>query len=59
MTEDKMVGWHDRFNGHESDQTLGDNEGQGNLLCCCSWSCKESDMTEVTEQQQHCSYLNS
>ena len=59
MTEDKMVGWHDRFNGHESDQTLGDNEGQGNLLCCCSWSCKKSDMTEVTEQQQHCSYLNS
>ena len=29
MTEDEMVRWHHQFNGHEFEQTLGDNEGQG------------------------------
>ena len=33
-TEDEMIGWHHRFNGHELEQTLGDSEGQGNLSCC-------------------------
>ena len=47
MTEDEMVGWHHRFNEHELEQTLGDSEGQRNLACCCSWDHKESDMTEV------------
>ena len=28
MTEDKMVGWHHRLNGHESEQILGDSGGQ-------------------------------
>ena len=32
--EDKMVGWHHGLNGHESDQTQGDREGQGSLACC-------------------------
>ena len=27
MTEGEMVGWHDRINGHEIEQTLGDGEG--------------------------------
>ena len=27
VTEDKMVGWYDQLNGHEFDQTLGNNEG--------------------------------
>ena len=31
VTEDEMVGWHHRLNGHEFEQTLGDSEGQGNL----------------------------
>ena len=31
-TEDEMVGWHHRLNGHEFEQTLGDSEGQGNLV---------------------------
>ena len=39
MTEDEMVGWHHRLNGLEFEQALGDNEGQGSLVC------KESDMT--------------
>ena len=29
MTEDEMVGWDHRFNGHEFEQALGDSEGQG------------------------------
>ena len=32
--EDDMVGWHHWLNGHESEQTLGDSEGQGSLTCC-------------------------
>ena len=42
-TEDEMVGWHHRFKGHK--QTLGDGEGQGGLVYCRPWGCKESDMT--------------
>ena len=44
-TEDKMVGWHPRLTGHELEQTLEDNEGQGGLACCSPWGCKELDMT--------------
>ena len=32
MTEGKTVGWHHRLNGHEFDQPLRDNEGQGILV---------------------------
>ena len=46
MTEDEMVGWHHKLNGHEFEQTLGDSEGQGGPVCCIPWSCKELDMTE-------------
>ena len=42
-----MVGWHQRFKGHEFEQALGDSEGQGNLACCSLCSCKESDITEL------------
>ena len=37
MTEDEMVGGHHWLNGHEFEQTLGDNEGQGSLVCCSPW----------------------
>ena len=33
MTEDKMADWHHRLNVQESEQTLGDGEGQGSLAC--------------------------
>ena len=46
MTEDKMLGWHDRLNRHEFEQALGDGEGQGNLACCSLWARKELDMTD-------------
>ena len=45
MTEDEMVGWYHRLNGHEFELTLGGSEGQGSLACCSPWDCKESDMT--------------
>ena len=46
MTEDEMVGWHHRLEGHESEQAPGDGEGQGSLACCSPWNRKESDTTE-------------
>ena len=45
-TEDKMVGWHHRLNGHGFGWTLGVGDGQGGLACCDSWGRKESDTTE-------------
>ena len=45
MTEDEMVGWHHRLNGHEFEQVQGDGEGQGSLACCRPWGCKELDTT--------------
>ena len=44
-TEDDVAGWHRRHNGHESEQTLGDGERQGGLVCCCPWGHSERDMT--------------
>ena len=41
-TEDEMAGWHHWFNGHELGQTLGDGEGQRNLVCCRPWGLEES-----------------
>ena len=33
-TEDEMVGWHHRFNGHGFGWTLGAGDGEGGLACC-------------------------
>ena len=46
MAKGEMVGWHHWFNGHDFEQTPGDGEGQGSLLCYSPWGCKESDTTE-------------
>ena len=47
MTEDEMVGWHHRHEGHEFKQALGVSDRQGGLTCCCSpWDGKESDRFE-------------
>ena len=46
MTEDEMVGWPHQLNGHEFDQALGVGDGQGSLVCCHLWGCKELDTTE-------------
>ena len=45
-TEDKMVGWHHRFNEKEFEQAPGDGEGWGSMVCCSLWGRKESDTTE-------------
>ena len=46
MTEDKMVACHHQLDGHEFEQTLEDNEGQGSLVCYISCGHEESDTTE-------------
>ena len=45
-TEDEMVGWHHRLNGHGFGWTPGVADGQGGLVCCSTWGRKESDTTE-------------
>ena len=49
-----MTGQHHQCNEHELGQLLGDVEGQGGLVCCSPWGCKELEMTRQlnNEQQQ-------
>ena len=51
MTEDDMVGWHQRLNGRKFEKALGDGEGQGSLACCSPWGWKKSD--GLSERQQN------
>ena len=44
MTEDEMAGWHHQLNGNEFEQAPRVGDGQGSLVCCSPWGCKESDM---------------
>ena len=46
MTENEMVGWHHRLNGHEFEWAPGVGDGQGSLVCCSPWGRKELDRTE-------------
>ena len=46
MTEDEMVGWHHRLDGHEFKQAPEVGDGQRGLAHCNSWGRKESDTTE-------------
>ena len=45
-TEDEIVGWHHRLNGHMFEHALGVGDGQGSLVCCNPLGHKELDMTE-------------
>ena len=45
-TEHRGDGWHHQFNAKEFEQTQGDNEGQGSLVCSSPQSHRELDMTE-------------
>ena len=53
MTEDEIIGWHHRLDGHEFEQALGVGNGKGSLACYSPRSMsqspchKESDMTEL------------
>ena len=42
----EMVEWHHQLNESEFEQTLGDSEGEGGLVCCSPRGSKESDTTE-------------
>ena len=46
VTEDEMVGWHHWLDRHEFEQPSGVGDGQGSLVCCSPWGCKDLDMTE-------------
>ena len=46
VTGEEMVGWHLQLDEHEFEQALGVGDGQGSLVCCSPWGCKESDTTE-------------
>ena len=46
MAEDEMVEWDHRLSGHGFGQTPEVGDGQGLLVCCGSWGCKELDMSE-------------
>ena len=41
-----MVGWHHKLNGHELEQALGVDDGQGSLVCCSLKGRKESETIE-------------
>ena len=53
-TEDEMVGWHHRLNGHEFEQAPGVGDGQGGLACCSPWGHRVGHgwATELTEQMR-------
>ena len=61
MTEDEMVGWYHRLDGHEFEQAARVGDGQGSLACGSPWGCKESHMTarlnwtkgETTVHREH------
>ena len=62
MTEDGMVGWHYRLNGHEFEQTLRDGEGQESLACAVhgvakSWTRLSNSTTTMVAQP--CKYTKS
>ena len=44
--EDEIVKYCHQFKGHEFEQTPGDSEGQGGLVCFDSWGREELDTTD-------------
>ena len=56
-TEDEMVGWHHRLDGHEFEHAPGVGDGQGNLACCSPWGRKESDTTKRLNWTELRNYL--
>ena len=51
MTENEIVGLHHQLNGHEIEQSRGDGEVQGSLMCCSPWHYRVRH-DWVTEYQQ-------
>ena len=50
-----MVGWHQRFNGHESEHTLGNSEGQGILAAVHGVAKSWTRLSELQQQVVKCS----
>ena len=48
-TENEMVGWHHRLNGHKFEQAPGDGEGQRSLACLLSMGLQRVRYNWVTE----------
>ena len=46
MTENEMVEWYHRHDGHEFEQASGVGDGQGSLPCCSRWGRKELGTTK-------------
>ena len=46
MTENEVVRWHHRLNGHEFEQVLGVGDGQGGLACYSPWGCKTTGLKQ-------------
>ena len=44
-TEDEMIGWHHRLNGHGFGWTPGDSRGQRSLVGCSPWGRNELNTT--------------
>ena len=44
-TENEIVGWHHRLDGHEFEQASGVGDGQGSLENCSPWGHKDLDTT--------------
>ena len=53
-TKDEMAGWHQWPSGREFEQTPGDSEGWGSLICCSPWSHKELDTTWMNNKINIC-----
>ena len=47
MSENEMVGWHHRLNGHEFEQALGVGDGKGGLACCSPWVAESDTMEQL------------
>ena len=52
MIEDEMIEWHHLLNGYEFEQTQGDSEGQGSLVCCSPWICRVGNNLATEQKQQ-------
>ena len=57
-TEDEMVGWHHRLDGHEFEQALRVGEGQGSLVCWSPWGHRVRH-NRANELQQSKSFCNT
>ena len=57
MTEDEMVGWHQCFNGHEFEWTLGVGDGQGGLACFHGVAKSQTRLSDWTEMNWTETYL--